>query len=66
MKDKDILSNDNDDIDYYPQLLLEQCGYRFFSNNILIHPDLTFIDLEPDDNDESEEEKIDENTVFDE
>ena len=66
MKDKDILSNDNDDIVYYSQLLLEQCGYRFFSNNRLIHPDLIFTDFEPDDNDESEEEKINENFVFDE
>ena len=33
MKDKDILSDDNDDIIYYPQVLLEQCGYSFFSNN---------------------------------
>ena len=66
MKDKDILSNDNDDIVYYSQLLLEQCRYRFFSNNRLIHPDLIFTDFEPDDNDESEEEKINENFVFDE
>ena len=37
----------------------------FFSNNKLIHPDLIFIDSEPDDNDESEEEEeeINENTV---
>ena len=60
MKDKEILS---DDIKYYPQVLIEQCGYRFFSNNKLIHPDLIFTDSEPDDNDESEEEEINENTV---
>ena len=27
VKDKEILS---DDIKYYPQVLIEQCGYRFF------------------------------------
>ena len=56
-------------IRYYPQVLLEQCGYRFFSNNTLFHPDLQFTNSEPDfesnDSDESEEE-INENTVFDE
>ena len=61
MKHKD----DNDDIVYYPQVLLEQRGYRLFSNNKLIYPDLSFTDSEPDDSDESEEE-INENTVFDE
>ena len=66
MKDKDILSDYNDDIVYYPQLVLEQCGYRFFSNNRLIHPDLIFTDFEPDDIDESEGEEINENTVFNE
>ena len=63
MKDKDILS---DDIKHYPQILIEQCGHRVFSNNKLIHPDLIYTDSEPDsepdDNDESEEE-INENTV---
>ena len=63
MNDKDILSDDNDNIVYYPQVLLEQRGYRLFSNNKLIHPDLIFTDSEPDDNDESEEEEINANTV---
>ena len=63
MKDKVILSDDNGDIVYYPQVLLEQCGYSFFSNNKLIHPDLIFTDSEPDDNGESEEE-INENTII--
>ena len=57
------------DIRYYPQVLLEQCVCRPFSNNILIHKDLEFTDTEPDfesnHGDESEEE-INENTVFDE
>ena len=51
---------DNDDITYYPQVLLEKCGYR---------PDVEFTDTEPDSqfNDSDEpEEKINENTVFDE
>ena len=60
MKDKDKLSDDNDDIVYYPQVLLEECGHRPFSNNKLIHPNLPFSDTEPD---ESEEEEINENTV---
>ena len=34
MKYKDILSDDNDNIRYYPQVLIEQSGYRSFSNNI--------------------------------
>ena len=52
---------DNDDIKYYTQILLEQCGYKSFSNNVLLHPDLEFTDTEPDS--ESEEEIIG-NTVF--
>ena len=30
MKDKDILSDDNDDIVYHSQVLLEQCRYRIY------------------------------------
>ena len=60
------MKDDNDDIRYYPQILLEQCVYTIFSNNKLIHPDLLFRDSEPDsepdDNDESEEE-VNENIV---
>ena len=60
---------DNDDVRYYPQVLLEQCGYKSFYNKVLFHPDLEFTDTEPDsesnDGDGSEEE-INENTVFDE
>ena len=64
VKNKDILSDDNDDdIIYYSQTLFDQCRYKVFSSNKLIHPDLNFTDSEPDDNDESEEE---ENTVYDE
>ena len=65
MKNKDILSDDNDDIVYYSQILLEQCLYRAFSDNKLIHPKLIFSDTEPDDNDESDEsqEEFNENTV---
>ena len=63
MKNKDILSDDNDDdIRYYSQTLLDQCRYKVFSNNKLIHPDLNFTDSETNDNDESEEE-INENNV---
>ena len=53
---------DNDaDIKHY-QVLLEQCGYRPFSNNVFFHKDLEFTVTEPDS--ESDEE-INENTVFD-
>ena len=57
---------DKDDIKHYPQVLIEQCVYRVFSNNTIIHPDLILGDSEPNDNDESEEEEINENKVFDE
>ena len=65
MKNKDILSDDNDDIVYYPQILLEQCLYRAFSNNKLIHLKLIFSDTESDDNDEFDESEgeFNENTV---
>ena len=36
MKNKD----DNDDIVYYPQVLIEQCRHRVFSNNKIIHPEV--------------------------
>ena len=35
----------------------------FFSNNILSHPDLVFTDTGPD---ESEEEEVNENIIYDE
>ena len=47
---------DNYDIVYYPQVLIEQCGYSFFSNNKIIHPNLILTDSDPDDNNESEQE----------
>ena len=50
-----------DEIEYYPQVLLEQCVYKHFSNNTIVHPDLEFTDNEPD-----SEEEINENTAFDE
>ena len=37
------MKDNADDIKYYPQVLLEQCGYRPFSNNVLFHPDLDVI-----------------------
>ena len=62
------MKDNDDDIKYYPQVLLAQCVYNVFSN-ILIHEDLGFTDTEPDsksnDGDESEEE-INENIVLDE
>ena len=66
MKNKDILSDDNGNIVYYPQVLLEQCGYRLFSNNKLIHPDLIFTDSKPNPEPDESEEEFNENTVCDE
>ena len=63
MKDKDI---PGDDIVYHRQTIIEQCRYGVFSNNTIIHPDLVVTDTGPDKSDESEEEEINENTVFDE
>ena len=52
-------SMNDKDIKFYPQVLVEQCSYKTFSNNVLIHPDLKFTDSEPDsesnDSDESED-----------
>ena len=59
------MKDNKNDIKYYPQLLLEQCVYKCFINNIVLHPDLEFTDTEPDSDSESEEE-INENTEFDE
>ena len=53
----------NDNIIYYAQVSLEQCVYKFFSNNALIYSDLDFTDTERD---SESEEDINENTVFDE
>ena len=43
---------DKDDVKYYPQILLDQCVYRLFSNNTIIYSDLEYTDTELD----SEEE----------
>ena len=43
MKDKNILTDNNDDVRYYPQALIEQCGYRPLSNNRLIHRYFLFL-----------------------
>ena len=53
--------NMEDNIIYYPQLLLEQCSYKRLISNPIFHPDLEFTDTEPDSG--SEEEEINENTV---
>ena len=55
----------NDDISYYPQLLLQQCICKRFINKVIFHPDLEFTDTVPESESESEEE-INESTVFDE
>ena len=56
------MKDNKDDIKYYPQVLLEQCGYIPFSNNVLFHKDFEFTDNEPD----ASEEEINENTLLDE
>ena len=57
------MKDNKDNIKYYPQVLLEQCVYKYFSNNTIVHQDLEFTNTKPDS--ESEEE-INENTTFDE
>ena len=56
------IKDKNDDISYYPQLLLQQCACKQFINKVICHPDLEFTDTEP--KSESGEE-INESTVLD-
>ena len=57
----------NDDVSYYPQLLLQQCICKRFINKVIFHPDLEFTDTEPESESETEsEEEINESTVLDE
>ena len=63
-KDKDILSDDNDYIVYYTQVLLKQYEYRpSFNSNTIVYPDIVFTDTEPEDNDESEPEYTTKNCI---
>ena len=59
------IKDKNDDISYYPQLLLQQCACKQFINKVIFHSDLEFTDTEPESESESEEE-INESTVLDE
>ena len=45
----------NEDIDYYPQMFLQQRRYTSFINNKLLHDVLDFADFEPDSESESDE-----------
>ena len=47
---------DKEDVKYYPQILLEKCVYRLFSNNTIIDSELEFSDNEPDNENYSEVE----------
>ena len=47
---------------YYPQIRLEQCGYKDFTEYNIAHKDFMFTDSEP----ESEEEFDDDNDDRDE
>ena len=59
------IKDKNDDISYYPQLLLQQCACKHFINKVIYHPDLEFTDTEPESEPEPEEE-INESTLLDE
>ena len=59
------MKDNEDDIRYSLQTLLEQCVYKPFINNTIFHRDLEVTDTEPDSESESEKE-LNENTVFDE
>ena len=59
------IKDKNDDISYYPQLLLQQCACKQYINKVIFHPDLEFTDTEAELESESEEE-INESTVRDE
>ena len=54
-------SMNDKDIRCYPQVLMEQCSYKTFFNNTIIHPDLEFTNSEPDS--ESEDKEFNEDTV---
>ena len=47
------MKHNKNGVDYYPQLLLEQCACKRFINNTIFHPDFEFTDTETDS--ESEE-----------
>ena len=57
------MKDNENDIRYCPQVLLEQCAYKCFINNTIFHPDLEFTNTEPDSDSEKE---VNGNTVFDE
>ena len=59
------IKDKNDNISYYPQLLLQQCAYKRFIYNTILHPEVESTDTEPESESESEEE-INESTVLDE
>ena len=40
------MKDNEDDIEYYPQVLLEQYAYKRFFNNIIFRPDVEFTDTE--------------------
>ena len=56
------IKDKNNDIIYYPQLLLQQCICKLFINKVIFHPDLEFTDTESES--ESEEEMNNFNNVL--
>ena len=59
------MKDNENDIKYYRQTLLEQCSYKGLVNNTILYSNLEFTDTEPDSESESEKE-LNENTVFNE
>ena len=50
------IKDKKDDINYYSQLLLQQCACKQFINKVIFHPDHEFRDTEPESESESEED----------
>ena len=48
-------SEDKKDIAYYPQILVEQCGYKIFIEYNIVPKDFVFTDSEADDNDDNDD-----------
>ena len=48
LKIQSVYYNNIEDTNYYPQLFLESCRYKFLANNRLIHDVLDSTDTEPE------------------
>ena len=54
-----VYYSNNEDENYYPQVFLQSCRYKFLANNRLIHDVFEFSDTEPEN---ESEERFNENT----